>query len=260
MRAEEIINLIQHFTDAQIRCLGNRCREVPPEPRQHFLIIPLARRDVIQLRLKICGEIILDIAAEKIGQKRGHQAPLILGEQPVLILADIFAIHNRGQHRCIGRGPPDPQLLHPLHQSCLGIARRRLGVALAGKNRAIRADHRRRHATQSGFRLNQIKVILTRRVGLLFECGLKTTLLRGGGLALHNLRQTAFVFILVVTAFFIDLQKPIKQNHLTIGAQAHLTIGAANLNNSTLHPRPGHLAGNGALPDQFIQILLIAFR
>ena len=133
MRRHKFVNLLQHFTDPQISRLSHRRREIAPEPRQHILVLPLTRRNIVQLGLQIGGEIILDIAAEKVGQERRHQPPLVLGDQAVLVLADIFTVNNRRQHRSIGRGPPDAQLLHPLDQGGLAIARRSLGeMLLAG--------------------------------------------------------------------------------------------------------------------------------
>ena len=44
-------------------------------------------------------------------------------------------------------------------------------------------------------------------------------------LALHDLRQTAFVVFLVIAALVIDFEEPVKQHHLPRRAQAYLPVG-----------------------------------
>ncbi len=78
-----------------------------------------------------------------------------------------------------------------------------------------------------------------------------------GHFALHDLRQAAFVFVFVVAAFFVNLQKAIEQHDLPGRAQAHLTICAGDINRGAFHAGGGHLAGDGALPDQIIQAALV---
>ena len=130
MRRQKVVDLGQNLGNPQVRRLCNRRRKIAPEPRQNLFVIPLPGRDIIQLRLKVGGKVILDIAPEKVGQKRRDQPALILGDQPVLVFADIFAVLDRGQNRGIGGRSPDPQLLHPLDQRGFGIARRWLGKML----------------------------------------------------------------------------------------------------------------------------------
>ena len=137
MGCQKFINLVKHLTNPQISGFGNRRVEVAPEPAENFGIGPAARRYVIQFGLKIGSEIILDIAPEIVGQERGDQPPFILRDQPVLVFADIFAVLNRGDHRGIGRRPPDPQFFHPLDQSRFGITRRGLGEVLLRRHRAL---------------------------------------------------------------------------------------------------------------------------
>ncbi len=102
VRRKEFINPVKHFTNPQIGGFGDGGREITPEPVQHLFVIPLARGHVIQLRFQIGGEIVFHIFAEIVRQERRHQPPLVFGDQAVLVLADVFAVHDRGQDGRIG--------------------------------------------------------------------------------------------------------------------------------------------------------------
>ena len=70
--------------------------------------------------------------------------------------------------------------------------------------------------------------------------------------------QAGAVFaVVVVAALVIDPQESVELHHLTRGAQAHLPVGAGDLDRGALHPGGLHLAGDGAFPDQVIQLALI---
>jgi hypothetical protein len=49
MWAQKFIDLVQHLADPQIGRLGNRRREITPEPSQHFLVVALAGRNIVEL-------------------------------------------------------------------------------------------------------------------------------------------------------------------------------------------------------------------
>ena len=219
MRAKEFVDLVQHLADAQIGGFGNRGGKVAPEAGQHFLVVAFPGRDVVKLRFQIGGEVEIDIAAEVVGQKGGDEPPLVFGDQAVLVLADIFAVLDRGDDAGIGRGAADAQFFHALDQRRLGIARRRLGEMLLGRDAPL-----------------------------------------FGRLTGHDLRQTAFIVALVITALVIDGQKAVEQHDLARGAQPHLPVRAEDVDRGAFHPRGGHLAGDGALPDQIIELALIGFR
>ncbi len=79
-----------------------------------------------------------------------------------------------------------------------------------------------------------------------------------GGLAFGDLRQARVVFVaVIVAAFVIDLEEAVEEDDLTGGAQNDLTIRAADIDGGAFHPGGGHLAGDGALPDQVVQLLLV---
>ena len=66
MRREEIVQLLQHLANPQVRGFGNRRTEVAPEAGQHILVVAVPRRDIVKLGLKVSGEVIFDIALEEV--------------------------------------------------------------------------------------------------------------------------------------------------------------------------------------------------
>ena len=218
VRLEHLVDLLQHFGNAQIGGFGQGCGEIPPETRQHVLPVAVAGRDVVELVFQIGGEVVFQIFAEIVGEKRGDEAALVLGNQAALVLRHIFALLDRCDDRGIGRGPADAELLHPLDQRRLGVARRRLREVLFGRDAALL-----------------------------------------GGLALGDLRQALVVVIgrVVVAAFLVDLHEAVEQHHLAGGAQLDLAVGRADIDGGPLQPRRLHLAGDGALPDQVVELALV---
>ena len=89
--------------------------------------------DAVELLLEVGGEVVFDVAAEEALQEGDDQAPLVLGDEPLLLDADVFALPQHGEDRGVGRGPADAELLHALDQARLGVARRRLGEMLVGR-------------------------------------------------------------------------------------------------------------------------------
>ena len=155
-------------------------------------------------------KLIFHVLFEEIQQKNGNDAAFIFGDQAVLFFAYVVAFLDRGHDAGIGRGASNSKLFHPLHQSGFRVAGRRLGEMLLGCD----------------------------SIGL-------------HRFALHQLGQALVIAIAlaVIAALFIDLQKPIKQNYLTVCAQAHLSIGAADFNRGPLNFCGCHLAGDGAFPN-----------
>ena len=100
------------------------------ERLQHRHPLFLALSDLIELLLHLRGEAIIDDAGEMLHQQVGHDPAEGRRDQLSVADLDILAFDDRRQHRCIGRGAPDPQALELFHQARLGIARRRLGEVL----------------------------------------------------------------------------------------------------------------------------------
>ena len=66
----------------------------------------------VQLFLERGGEIVFHVALEEVEQEDRDDPALVLGDQAVLLLADVFAVLNRGDNAGIGRGPADAELFH----------------------------------------------------------------------------------------------------------------------------------------------------
>ncbi len=257
MGREEVVDLLQHLADPQIGGLGDGGGEVAPEARKHVLVVAVARRDLVELVLEIGGEVVFDIAAEEVGEECRDEPALVLRDQAVLVLPHIVAVLDRGDDRGIGGGPADAELLHPLHERRLGIARRCLREMLGAENgpgpveeRALRAAERAAaflldHAVVARSGLREGRVLSARRQGRPF--------------ARHDLRKPRAVLVgIVVAALVVDLEEPVEEHDLAGGAQLDLAVGAADVDGRAFEPGGLHLAGEGALPDQVVELLLLA--
>ena len=222
MRSQHVIDLLKHFGDRQIHRLGNCHREIRPETIQHVFVIAISGRDIVELFFQIRGELIAHIFAEEITQEDRDQPAFILGDQTVFLFADVVAILNCRHNRRIGRRPPDAQLFHPFDQSGLGVARRRLGEMLLGRDRALIG------VFPFGDLRQALVIIIDDRI--------------------------------IVAAFLIDAHEAIKQHHLAIGAQHNLAVIAANIDGGALELRGLHLRRNRALINQVINLALITVR
>ncbi len=185
MWLQKFIYFFKNFGYAKIGGFGDGGGKIAPEPaKDNFVILPPAG-NIIQFFFQLGGEIITDIPAEIIFQKCRHQPAFVFGDQAVFFLAHIFAGLDGGDHRGIGGRAANAQFFHAFDQRGLGIARWWLGE------------------------------MLFRGHGLFGRC-----------IAVADLRQAFIVALvfLVVAAFLVDFQKPLKQHHLARGAQADLTI------------------------------------
>ena len=241
LRGQRLVELVEHFGDPQFRGFGDRGGEIAPELGQHGLVVQIARRDLVKLFLQFRGELVAHVFAEEIQQEDRDDPALVLGEQAVLVLADIFAVLDRGDDAGIGRGPADPQLFHLLDQRRLGVARGRLREMLLAQNGALVRQERLAIGRQAG-------VLVAHGGAHLFEL-----------VALGDLRQAAVVLgaCVVIAPFLVDLHEPVEEHHLPGGAQFHLVVVADDIDGGAFQPRGLHLAGNRALPDQVIKLLLV---
>jgi hypothetical protein len=91
VRLQHLVDLLQHIGDTQLGGLGNRSREILPEPLQHVLVVLVARRDVVELTFQRGGVVVFEVAAEIVDEEGRHQPPLVLGDQPTLVLRHVAA-------------------------------------------------------------------------------------------------------------------------------------------------------------------------
>ena len=252
MRLQHLVDLFQHFGDAQFGGLGQRGREITPKCVKHAFISARACTDLVKLVFQIGGKVELDIFAEVIDQECRYQSPLILGDQAVFLFAHIAARHDRIEDRGIGGWPPDAQFFHPFDQGRLGVAGGWLGEMLLAQHRAIARQKGGRifgHARLGRGFAGELGPIIRQRARSGFE-----------RLAARHLRQAAAFFILgIVAAFLIDLEESVEQHDLARCAQLHLRVGAGDGHGGAFKPGGLHLAGDGAFPDQFVKLALVIF-
>ena len=112
VRAEQLVQRLQHLGDAEVVGLGDVGRELPPELAEHLLPGDVAVRDLVELLLEVGGEVVFDIALEEALEEGGDQPALVLGDELLLLEPDIAAVAEHGERRGVGGGPADAELLH----------------------------------------------------------------------------------------------------------------------------------------------------
>ena len=223
VRSQHVVERIEHLGDAQILDLVDGADEVAPEILQHLLPGNLVVGDAIELFFQGGGEIIFDIAREEVFQERDHDAALVLAMQALLVELDVAAVLQHLQDRGIGRGPADAELFHALDQRGFGEARRRFGEMLGDG-----------------------EILALQRFALA----------HGGEAA------AVLVVAVVVAAFLIEREEAVEFYHLAGGAQlqhARARFGR-DIDRGAFQFGRFHLAGDGADPDQFIELGLIGIE
>ena len=225
--AEHLVERIDHLRDAQFLDVADGGGELAPEVAQQLAPGDLVVGDAVELLLEIGGEIVFDVAGEEAFEERREHAALVLGNEALLVDAHIAAVLEHLQDRGVGRGPADAELLHALDQRGFRIARRRLGEVLAGVDRPLVEP-----------------------------------------LALIDLGQTARVIVVavarligVVLVLVIEPQEAVELDHLSGGAQVEHASGdiGGDVHGGALELGRLHLAGDRAVPDQFVELGLIGF-
>ena len=116
MRAEELVQRVEHLRGAQLLGLADGGREVAPELAHHLLPVDLVVRDPVELLLEIRREVVFHVAAEEALQEGGDDAALVLGDEALLLDLHVFAVAQGLQDRGVGRGTADAELLHALDE------------------------------------------------------------------------------------------------------------------------------------------------
>ena len=219
MGAENAVDRLQNLGDLQVaRCLHG-LGEILPEIAQNHFPVDQAGRNLVELVFQLGGKVVFDIFAEKGAEKGGDELAAVLGHEALLLETDIIAILQHRNDRGIGRRPADAQLLQRLDQAGFAVARRRLGEMLFG------------HQLAQG----------KRRIGL-------------------YRRQQPAVLILrfrIVAPFLVKLEEAGKADHAAGSAKAMAAIAGSDIDRGAFQAGIGHLAGNGALPDQLVELVLL---
>ena len=138
---------------------------------------------------------------------------------------DIAAVHDQAQNRCIGRGATNAELFQLLHQSCFGVTRRRRGVVALGLNISEDELLAFGHDGQLGFSLSILSVAL------------------------------------FVRAFLIRVEEAAECDDSTAGGELHgvsRSRGCLGGHGGSLPLGICHLRSNSALPDQVVELPLVA--
>ncbi len=193
-----------------------------PEIAQQRLPVDLAVRNLVELLFEIGGEIVADVFGEKRLEEGCDDPSLVLGIEPLLLDPHVVAILEDRNGRGVGRGAADAELLHPLDERRLRVARRRLGEMLG-----------------------------------------RVDALLGEFLALAHRGQTARLFVfLVVLPFLVESEETGEAHHLAGRAKLELARArlSQNIDRRALELRALHLAGDGARPDEFVELRLFGFE
>ena len=257
--AQHLVDLLEYLADAQVRGAGQRQREISPEQFQHLLPVAITGRDLVELLLEIGSEVVLHVAPEIVREEGGHEPALILGNQPVAVLAHVAALLDRADDGRVGGRAADTELLHPLDQRRLGVARWRLRMVAHSEHRAGLVDHGAARTAHAGLRCLERRClgrVIRRRFRELRRRGVAR---ERRGLTLADLRQAALVITdrLLVAPLVVDLQEAIEQHDLTGRSQLDAPVSRRDLDRRALQARRGHLACECALPDQFVELALV---
>ena len=187
------------------------------QQRHPFL---LAARHRVELVFQAGGEVVVDVLGEIVGQELVDHAADVGREEALLVQLDVLAVLQRRDDGGVGRGPADAVFLQRLDQAGLGVARRRLGEVLLGADLV----QRRRFSPSAS----------------------------GGSMLSRRRRRLG-----VVRAFLVDRHEARLGNGRAGGAEHVAASPAAEVDGDRVDGRVHHLAGDGALPDQFVELELV---
>ena len=97
MRAEKLVEIVEHFGRTQVFGLRDGCGKVRPELPQHVFPIDLGVGDKIKFLLQRSGEIIFHIAREETFKEGDDEAALVFRIQALFVEPHIFAVAQHGE-------------------------------------------------------------------------------------------------------------------------------------------------------------------
>ena len=215
MRIELLVEGVDDIGNAQALRFLDLGREPVPELLQQRAPVDTPVRDRVELLLQVSGELVLHIALEEVLQEGRDNAPAVFRQEAFALQPNIVAVLQDLDDRGVGGGAADAELLQPLDQTRLRIARRRLGEMLLGLHR-----------------------LALRR------------------LAFCHGRQGLPVLVIVrpvVLTFTVELQEPVEADDRAGRPQYGSAVGRCHIDGGAVEDGGGHLAGDGALPDQLVK-------
>ncbi len=196
----------------------------------------LAVGDLVEDLFHLGGEADVDVVGEVLAQQAGHRKRGEARHQRLALPRDVAAALDGGHGRRVGGRPADAFFLQPLHQRRFGVAGRRRGVvALGGERREIQGlvePVGRVHLVAHG-ELRQQRLLLA-------ELGRR-----------------------IVAALDIGAQVAGELDRLAAGREDRApAVGrpAFDLDRGAQQLGVGHLRGDGALPDQLVELQLVALE
>ena len=194
-----------------------------PEIAEHLLPCDPATGNIVELFFKLGGEAVFDIALEKAGKERRHQAAAVFGNKPPGVDAHIIAVLQHRNDRRIGRRSTDPKFFEFFHQRRFTVTGRRLREVLLGQ----------------GFFAAQVIAFFHRR--------------QNAGFFVVAARA-------VIAAFTVDLHEAVERDHRSGGAERQGAVAGWDIDADLVEHGGFHLAGHGPAPDQRVQLKLIVIQ
>ena len=173
--------------------------------------------DGVEFVFQFGGEVVVDVAQEVLSQEAADDAADVGGPEAALVHLHVFAALQGGDDAGVGGGAADAVFLQGAHQRGLGVARRRLGEVLFGADFLELDDVAFFHGGQHFF-----------------------VVVAGG----------------VVLAFQVDLHEAGHGDGGAGGAQG-VAFAAAEVHGHLVDGGVDHLAGDGALPDEVVELVLV---
>ncbi len=193
--------------------------EGPPELFQQGDPVFFSAGDGVELVLQPGGEVVVHVGGEVLGQEPVDDAAHIRGVETFLFQFHVFPPLQGGDDAGVGGGAADAVFFQGLDQGGLGVARRRLGEVL------LRAD---------GLKVHQLAFLQVGQHALLVV-----------------VRPLGVVESLQVYAHEAGA------DHRGARGPKSVALARAQVYRHHVDQGMGHLAGQGALPDEFVEPGLI---
>ena len=174
----------------------------------------LAGGDLIEGVLHPGGEARIHQVGEVVLQQGGHREGREAGGEGVVLEGGVAPVHDRADDAGVGGGTADAFLLQHLHQGGLAVAGRGLGLVTEGLHPPAGGAVAHRQGRQQHF------LAFQRRIG-------------------------------IIAALHVGAEEAGEVDPLAAGAEG--ATGGLQVDRQHRETGIGHLAGHGALPDQFVE-------
>src|SRR5260370_15121767 len=111
MRAQKLVQTVEHLARAEVLDAGDSAREIVPEIAQERLPVDLAVRDLVELLFQIGGEIVADGFCQERPEESPDKPSLVLPKQTPLFDLHVVALLHHRVGRCASRKAADAEVL-----------------------------------------------------------------------------------------------------------------------------------------------------